>query len=70
MNEFLKLFSFWNFTIWKMPILKFEKILNILGVQIISKKWKNEFENKNIKWLMFRYFNIRNFVNSHICSSI
>ena len=28
-------------TIWKINILKFDKLLNIFGVLIISKKWKN-----------------------------
>ena len=49
MIEFLKLLNFQNFTIRKIHILKFFKLLNIMGVRIISKKWKNEFENKNIE---------------------
>ena len=27
-----------NFNIWKMNILQYQKLLNILGIQIISKK--------------------------------
>ena len=33
-------------TIWEINIIQFEKLLNILGVQIISKKLKNKFENQ------------------------
>ena len=29
---------FLNFTIWKINILQYQKLLNILGVQIISEK--------------------------------
>ena len=36
--KFLKLN---NFIILKINILQFQKLLNILGVQIIAKKWKN-----------------------------
>ena len=39
-----------NFTMWKINILQSEKLLNILSIPIISKKWKNEFENKAIDW--------------------
>ena len=37
----LKIKHFFYFTIWKINILKFENLLNILSIQIISKKWKN-----------------------------
>ena len=36
-------------------------LLNILGIQTISKEWKIKFENEIIEKLIFRYFNIRNF---------
>ena len=44
----IKYTKFQNLTIWKLKkitilkinILQFVKLLNILGVQIISKKWK------------------------------
>ena len=32
------LIHFFNFTIWKINFLQYQKLLNILGVQIISKK--------------------------------
>ena len=32
-------------TISKINIIQFEKLLNILGIKIISKKLKNKFEN-------------------------
>ena len=35
-----------NSAIWKINIPQLKKLLNILGVQMISKKWKIEFENK------------------------
>ena len=35
-----------NFNICKINILQFQKLLNILDVQIIAKKWKNKFINK------------------------
>ena len=54
--------NIWNFLIWKINkflnlyiflILPFVnqyfaiwKLLNILSIQIISKKWKNKFDNK------------------------
>ena len=44
-----------------MNIFQFEKVLNVLGVQIIFEKRKKKFENKTIEKLIFRYFNIRNF---------
>ena len=31
------------------------ELLNILGVEMISKKWKIKFEKKNIQKLIFRY---------------
>ena len=34
---------------WKINISQLEKLLNILGVQMISKKWKIKFENKIIE---------------------
>ena len=34
---------------WKINISQLGKLLNILGVQMISKKWKIEFENKIIE---------------------
>ena len=34
----LKIKHFFHFTIWKINILQFEKLLNILSIQIISKK--------------------------------
>ena len=51
------------YTAPKMNILQFEKLLNILSTQIISKKWKihKSLGNKTIDQLIFRYFNIRNF---------
>ena len=33
---------------WKINIIQFEKLLNILGVQIISKKLKNKFEDETV----------------------
>ena len=38
MIKILKLFNCQNFTIRKIHILRFEKLSNILGVQIISNK--------------------------------
>ena len=38
-----------NYTIWKINISQLEKLLTILSVQMISKKWKIEFENKIIE---------------------
>ena len=38
-----------NFTIWKINILQYKKLLNILDVQIISEKWNKKFENKMIE---------------------
>ena len=35
-----------NFTIWKMIILRYQELLNILGVQIVSKKYFKKFEHK------------------------
>ena len=32
-----------------MNILQYKKLLNILSVQIISKKWKKKFDNKIIE---------------------
>ena len=59
MMKFSKLFNLQNKRFYK--ILQFGKLSNILGIHIISKKWKNLFENKNIEELMFCYFNIRYF---------
>ena len=54
MIKYSKLFILENlkkidFNIWKINILQFEKLLNILGVQMISNKWKIKFENKIIE---------------------
>ena len=49
MIEFSKWFNLKNFTIQIIHILQFKKLSNILGVQIISKKWKNGLKNKNIE---------------------
>ena len=38
-----------NFTICKINIQQFKKLYNILSVQMISKKWKNQFKNKTIE---------------------
>ena len=38
-----------NSTIWKINISQLEKLLNILGVQIIFTKWYVKFENKIIE---------------------
>ena len=38
-----------NSSIWKINTSQLEKWLNIFGVQMISKKWKIKFENKNIE---------------------
>ena len=38
MIEFSKLIAFYNSTIWKIHILQFEKLSNILSGQIISEK--------------------------------
>ena len=43
-----------------MNISQHEELLNILGVEMVSKKWKIKFKNKIIKKLIYRYFNIRN----------
>ena len=40
---------FFYFTIWKINIIQFEELLNILSDQIISKKWKIKFDNKTIE---------------------
>ena len=56
----MKIKHFFYFTIWKINISQFEKLLNILSIQIISKKMK-KCDNKTIEKLIFRYFNIRNF---------
>ena len=56
----LKIKHFFYFTIWKINISQFEKLLNILNIQIISKKMK-KYDNNTIEKLIFRYFNIRNF---------
>ena len=42
--------NFFNFIIWKINILQYQQLLHILGVQIISKKWK-KVENKIISHL-------------------
>ena len=39
-QQFRMLINFFNFIIWKINFLQYQKLLNILGVQIISKKWK------------------------------
>ena len=53
MNNFVKFEDLknkkFNSTIWKINISQLEKLLNILGVQMIYKKWKIEFENKIIE---------------------
>ena len=55
--QFEKLTNFQNLTIWKIRKKMYHlenqystiwKLLNILSVQIISQKWKNQFENKTI----------------------
>ena len=33
--------NFFDFTIWKINILQYQKLLNIVGVQKISKKFAN-----------------------------
>ena len=38
-----------NSTIWKINISQLEKLLNILGVQMISTKWYDKFENEIIE---------------------
>ena len=38
---------FFNFIIWKINILHYQKLLNILGVQIVSKKYE---KSSQIKW--------------------
>ena len=48
-STILKIKHFFYFTFWKINILQFEKLLNILSIQIISKKWKNKFDNKTIE---------------------
>ena len=40
------LINFFNFTIWKIDFLQYQKLLNILGVQTISKKWKKSSKRK------------------------
>ena len=37
-QQFGILIIFFNFTIWKINFSEYQKLLNILGVQIISKK--------------------------------
>ena len=39
----------WDFTVWKINISQLKKILDILGIQIISKKWKNKLKNRTIE---------------------
>ena len=56
-----------NSTISKINISQLEKLLNILDVQMISKKWI-KFENKIIEQRICRYFNISNFKISKYCS--
>ena len=46
---FEKFTNFQNFTIWKINIIQFEELLNILSIRIISKKWQNKFDNKTIE---------------------
>ena len=48
-QQFGILINLFNFIIWKINFLQYQKLLNILGVQIISKKWKKKFENKIIE---------------------
>ena len=48
-QQFGILINFFYFTICKIDYLQYQKLLNILGVQIISKKWKKKFENKIIE---------------------
>ena len=38
-----------NSTIWKINITQLKKLLNILGIQMISKKLKIKFEDKTIE---------------------
>ena len=45
-QQFVKLRNFFTFNIWKINILQYQKLLNILGVQIISKKWRKSSEIK------------------------
>ena len=35
--------------IWKINISQLEKLLNLLGVQMIAKKWKMKLQNKIIE---------------------
>ena len=46
-----KIQKFWILFFFILPFgksswIQFEKLLNILNIQIISKKWKNKFDNK------------------------
>ena len=41
--------KFFNFTIWKMNTLQYQKLLNILGVEIVYKEYKKKLENKMIE---------------------
>ena len=38
-----------NTTIWKINISQFEKLMNTLSVQMISKIWKIKFANKTME---------------------
>ena len=38
--------NFPNFTIWKINILQYQKLLNVWDVKIVFKKYKKKFENK------------------------
>ena len=64
-DQFVKLSIFKNFTICKIHILRFEKLLNILGVRVISKKWKNKLEIKisNNSFFVILIFEILEFRN-------
>ena len=64
----LKIKHFFYFTIWKINISIFEKLLNILSIQIISKKWKNTIiklsKNSSFVILIFATLKFRNFSRS------
>ena len=64
----LKIKLFFYFTIWKINILPFEKLLNILSIQMISKKWKNTIiklsKNSSFVILIFATSKFRNFSRS------
>ena len=49
------------FEIFNLKNSQFEELLNILSIQIISEKWTNKFDYKTIEYLIYRYFNVRNF---------